>query len=111
MNQFQYRNPSSGTDVEYFQLVFLFVVQDAVHSCYVSLCQVYYVDVITDARTVGGVVVITEYGQLFTDTDSGLSQVRDEVLRNSIGQFTDKSCRMCTNRVEVAQQDSMDRRT
>ena len=78
--------PRPGADVEGLQrLAALGVVQHTLDSDDVGLSQVDDVDVVADARAVGGVVVITEDAELLTDASGGLRQIGDEVLRHTIG--------------------------
>ena len=75
-----------------------------------GLGKVYDIDVVADAGTVGGVVVVTEYAQFLADADCGLGEVRDEVLRNTVGELADFSRRVCPDGVEVTEDDALERR-
>ena len=111
MNQFQYRKTTACTYIEYFNFIFLLVFQNTIHGNYVCLSQVYYVDIVTNTRTVRSIIIITEYAQFFTDAHCCLSKEWNQVLRNTVRKFTNQSCWMCTNRIEITQHHCMDRRT
>ena len=89
VNQFKNAHTVTGTYVVDFNTFFIFVLNNAFHSSNVCLGQVEYIDVVADARTVGGVIVITEHFQAGTDAHSCLREVGDEVGRNTIRHFTD----------------------
>ena len=76
-----------------------------------SLGEVDDVDVVADAGSVGGIVVITEDTELLADADSGLGEVRDEVLGNAIGHLSDDGGGMRADGVEITQEDGLDGRT
>ena len=109
VDQFQYGNAVAGSEVEDFHIIQRLATQHAVHGNHVSLSQVDNIDVVADAGTVRRVIVVTEYTQLFADTHSSLCQIRDQVLRNAVRQFADLCCRMCSDRVEVTQDDALER--
>ena len=62
--------------------------QNTVNGNHMCLCQIYHIDEVTDARTIRCIVVVTENAQFLTDTNSCLSEVRYEILRYPIRQFT-----------------------
>ena len=57
------------------------------------------------------VVIVSEHTQFLTDTHGRLRQIGNQVLRHTVRHFTDKCRRMCTDRVEITQQDGLYRRT
>ena len=74
------------------------------------LSQVNDIDKVTDTRTVRS-IIIAKHAQFLTDTDCGLSQVRNQILRNAIRKFAQQCSRMSTDRVEITQHDRIDRST
>ena len=76
-----------------------------------STRKVYNIDEVTDAITVAGIVVIAEYAKLLAHANGGLSQIRDEILGNSVRQFADFGARMSSNRIEVTKYDALERRS
>ena len=63
------------------------------------------VDVVAYARTVLGVVVVTEYGETSELADGNLRNIGHEVVRNALGVFTDQSGFMRTDGVEVTEKN------
>ena len=111
MDKFQNRKSTSSTNIEYFHFFFLFLLQDSLYCHYMSLCQVYNVNEVTNAGAIRRIIIITEYAQLLTNADSSLSKIWYQILWYPIRQFTQQSSRMSTNRIEIAQQDCTYRST
>ena len=65
------------------------------------------VDVVTDARAIRGIVVVTEDAQLLADPRSRLREVGDEVLRDTQWELPDERRGMSPDRIEVAQADDL----
>ena len=72
-----------------------------------TLCEVNYVDVITDAGPVRCVVVIAEYVDALALAGSYLRDVREKVVRDALGIFADEAARVCADRVEIAEQHDL----
>ena len=72
-----------------------------------TLREVDYVDIITDAGPVRCVVVIAEYVDALTLAGGYLCDVREKVVRDALGILADKTARMCTDRVEIAEQHDL----
>lgn len=81
-------------------------VGQAVVNCFeVTQCEVYNMDVVADAGSVYGVVVIAEYAQTWQLADCNLCDVWQEVVWNAVWIFADETAFMSTDWVEVTQQD------
>ena len=109
VDQFQYGYTVAGSEIEIFNIFFRLATQHTIHSDHVCFSQVDYIDIVADAGPVGSIVIVAEYAQFLTDTHRSLSQIRDQVLRNTVRQFADLCSRMSTDRVEVAQDDALER--
>ena len=48
-------------------------------------CQIDYINEVAYTRAIGRIIIITKDAQFLTDTDSGLGQIRYQVLRHTIG--------------------------
>ena len=70
-----------------------------------TLCQVYYMDVITYAGSVGGIIIITENTQLFQLANCHLCDVRHQVVGDTVGVLTNGTALACSDRVEVMKQE------
>ena len=64
--------------------------------------QVYYVDIISDAGSVGGVVVVAEYVKLFQLAYGNLGDVGHQVIGDTVGVLADGSALMGTDGIEIA---------
>ena len=73
-----------------------------------SLCKVHYIDVIPEACSVLGRIIIAEDAQTLTLADCGLRDERNQIVRNSARKLTDEGRRMRTDRVEVTEGYSLD---
>ena len=62
------------------------------------------VDVVANASTVWGIVIVAKNAEFLADADCGLRDVGHEVVRNTVRVFANASARMSSNRVEVAEQ-------
>ena len=58
---------------------------------YKAVGEVADVDIIPYARAVGGIVVVTENAQFFELSDSDLTDIGQQVIRDAVGVFADKS--------------------
>ena len=77
-------------------------VFDFLKGLYVSPGQVYYVDIISDAGSVGGVVVVAEYVKLFQLAYGNLGDVGHQVIGDAVGVLADGSALMGTDGIEIA---------
>ena len=75
-----------------------------------GLREVYDVDVVTEAGSVLGRIVIAEDAQAFAFSNRGLSDERHEIVRHTARKLADKGRRMGSDRVEVAKGDTLDSR-
>ena len=66
------------------------------------------VDVVTDARAIRGIIVVTEDTQLLADPRSRLSEVGDEVLRDTQRDLPEERRGMSTDRIEEPQADDLE---
>ena len=71
------------------------------------LCKVYHVDVVANTGSVGRVVVVSKYLQLFSDAHCCLRNEGDEVVGNAVGKFADECRRVRADGVEVAKDDAL----
>ena len=62
-------------------------------------------DIVAHARTVMCVVVVAEYSELGTLADSYLSDVRHEIVRNSVRVFADKTALVRSDGVEITEKN------
>ena len=69
-----------------------------------SVRKVADVDIVPHARAVGGIIIVTENAQPFKLADCYLTDVRQKIVRNTVGVLADKSRRVRADRVEIAQQ-------
>ena len=76
-----------------------------------SLCEVYYINVVADTSAIRSIVVVTEDSKLLAYADSCLCYERNEVVRHAVRQLADFCRRVSTNRVEVSKNDALDRGT
>ena len=90
--QLQYRYCTTRANIEDFVILLALIVNHSLDSHHVSLCQIHYIDVVTQARAIRGVVVVTEYREALTNTCCGLGDEWYEVLRYTTRQLADK-CR------------------
>ena len=72
-----------------------------------STCKVNYVDVVAYTSTVVCVVVVTENTELGTLAHSCLCDVRHKVVRNTIRVLADSTALVCTDWVEVTQENDV----
>ena len=70
----------------------------------VSLGKIHHVDIVTDAGTVGGVVIVAVHGQLLQLTGGHLGNVGHQVVGNAVGVFANQAAFVGTDGVEVPQQ-------
>ena len=66
-------------------------------------CKIHNIDVVSDAASVRGIVVVSENVQMVSDSCRGLSDERYQVLRHTSRQLAYKCGRMSTDRVEIPQ--------
>ena len=108
VDQLKYGNTVASAEVIVFNLILRLAIDHAAQSTYVRLSQVGYVDIVTDAATVWRVVVVAEDTQLLADAHSGLANVWQEVLRYATWQLANLSRWVCSDRIEVAQDDGIE---
>ncbi|MNT40549.1 hypothetical protein D3C72_1768700 [compost metagenome] len=73
-----------------------------VHRRQVALSNIHHVNVITHAGAVFGRVIAAEHAQAFTLANSDLRDIRQQVIGNAAGIFTNQPRLMGAYRVEVA---------
>ena len=72
-----------------------------------AFCKVNDMNVVSDAGSVRSVVIVTKNTQLFQLADCNLCDVRHQIVRNTIGIFTDQTALVSTDRVEITQQNNV----
>ena len=77
---------------------------DCLECTHVPRRQIANVNVVSHARSIGSIVVVTKNAEFLADTHSRLRDVRHQVVRNAIRVFANTSTRMRPNRVEVTEQ-------
>ena len=107
MDEGQHAQTGSGSEVEDFNLFTIFRMEHSINSLNMRFRKIHHVDIVTNARTIGGVIVISEDLQLLTETGSGLRDERQKVLRYAIRQLTDLSRWVRANRIEITQDGSV----
>ncbi len=71
--------------------------------------KIHDIDEVTNARSVGSVIVVAENAKFLSDSDSSLGQIGNEVLGHTIGEFSDLCRRVCADRIEIAKQNALER--
>lgn len=79
------------------------MVGKLLHSLDMSLCQVNHMDVVTHAGAVRGIIIITEYVEIFKLSNSHLCNIRNQVVGDSLGIFSNQAAFMGTDGIEVTQ--------
>ena len=104
MNELQHRKSSTRSDVEHLNRFELFLLQNTTNGMNMCFGQINHVDVVTDARAIGRVVIVTKHTKLLTDAHSRLGNERHQVLRHTVWQLANQASGMGTDGVEIAQQ-------
>ena len=76
----------------------------------VTLCQVNYVNEISDASSVNGCIILTEDAKVGQVTIGHSHYVRHQIVWNVIGTLTNFAARMSSNLVKVPQSDGFESR-
>ena len=79
------------------------VFNDSLQCCYVSTSKVNYVDVVANTCTIVSIIIITEYTEFSTLTYGSLSDVRHQVVRNTIRVFLKKGILRHVNDLSFAE--------
>ena len=108
-HQLLYRNRTSRTDIEDLITLLHLSVDHPRHCCHMGLGEVHDVDVVAEACAVFGRVVVAEDAQALALADRGLGDERNEVVRHTARKFADECRRMGSDRIEVAEGDTLDR--
>ena len=108
VDKLEHRNAIACTEVIILNLLLRLTLNHAVERTNVSLGKVGDIDVVTDAGSIGSMVVVAKNIQFLTDTHCRLANVWKQVLRNATGKFADLSCRMSTDGVEIAENDGVE---
>ena len=61
------------------------------------------VNIISNARSVGSIVIITENVKMIKLSDRNLSNIRHKVVRDSVRILADASALMCADRIEITE--------
>src|SRR5699024_8175572 len=69
--------------------------------------KVYYMDVVADTCSIRCVIVVAEYSKALKFSDRNLCDIRDQVVRDSLRILSDETALMCSDRVEVTEQDNI----
>ena len=69
-----------------------------------ALRQVDDMDIVADSRSVGSIIVVAEYVDLLQLAGSHLGHVREQVVGNSLGIFSDHAALVRSDRVKIAKQ-------
>lgn len=105
VDQFKHADALARSDVENLNRFGVFAFDNACHGRNVGFGEVHHVDKVTNARSVGRIVVVAEDSQLFADANRRLCEVRDEVGRRAVGHFANERRGVCADGVEVAKDD------
>lgn len=62
-----------------------------------------YMNVISNARSILGRVVVTPHIQAFPSTHCNLTDKREQVVRDTLGIFSDQTAGMCAHWIEISQ--------
>ena len=106
-DDFQDGDASTCTKVEGFDIFLVPVLYQTGYGVDMGLSQIYDVDVVADATSVWRVIVVSEYAQSFTDADGCLSDERKQVVRDAVWQLTNLCAWVCSDWVEVSQEDAL----
>ena len=79
------------------------VALNGLQSTYMTGCQIAHMDIVANACTVVCIIVAAEYAQLRTLADSHLSDVRHQVVGDTVGILAYLSALVCTDGIEVTQ--------
>ena len=109
LNDLKRRVATTRANVEVVDNRTVLIVKDTPHGSHVSLGEVNHIYIITNTCSVGRVIVVAEDGKLLADAYRGLGDVRYEVIGHAIGELSDKSRRMCAYRVEIPEDDALNR--
>ena len=90
MQEFQNRDPFTGTYIEKFERSLILLVQQPLYGDNVRLGKIDHIDVVANATAIRRIVVVPEYLQLLPDPGSSLGNKRYQVVGNAIGQFSDQ---------------------
>ena len=66
-----------------------------------TLCQVYYMDIISYTGSVRSIIIISEYIQMIQFSNGNLCDIRYQVVWNTLRIFTDQSAFMSADWVKV----------
>ncbi len=67
--------------------------------------KIYHIDIITDGRSIGSIVVISKYTQTFPEPCSSLRDKRHQVIGHPQGQLTDAGRWMGPYGIKIAERD------
>ena len=68
-----------------------------------GICQINHMDVISDATSIWGIVIVTENCQLLSNACGSLGEERNQVLRSTHRQFPNFCTWVCSYWIEVTQ--------
>ena len=100
---FIFSSSCSCAQVEHLVILLLLILKETFQGNDMGLGQVDHMDIIPDACTIPGWIIISKHLQFVTQSCSGLSDKWNQVLRYSHWQFTNFSAGMGSYRVEIAQ--------
>ena len=78
------------------------------YGCNMSLGEIYHMDIVSYSCTVRSVVIISENMDSITLADGNLCDIRYKIVWDALWILTDKSRRMCSDRIEVSEQDNVE---
>ena len=96
------------TKIKHLNLLLCLTSEHTLYGFYVGLCQIYHIDIITDARAIWCVIIITIHLKLLTDPRCRLGYKWQQVVGHAIRQLTNHCRWVSTNRIEIAQDSSME---
>ena len=77
---------------------------DCLKSSYVTRGEVADVDIVAHTGAVRSVIIIAEYAELLALSYSHLSDIRHQIVRNTVRIFTDSARWVSADRIEIAQE-------
>ena len=104
MNDIQYRVAVTGAQIADEHTILLRETLDGLH---MTTCEIHDMDVITHARAIRCIIIVTEDIDLRQLTDRYLCHVWKQVVRDALWILTDETGLVRTDRVEVTKQDDI----
>ena len=87
--------------------IYVWLIVKFLECFYMTDCKVNYVDVIAHTGSVRSRVIIAEDTEAFQLADSNLCDIRNQVVRDSLRILADQTALVCTDWVEVAEQNDI----